>query len=167
MTGDEKKREFDSALSRCITNWAHLETALADLFSTCLDVAMRPAAQSAFFSVVNFQSKLEMVNATTEFFLDEEHLGEWKSLYNRISRLSKKRNAIAHSQLWFSEEGGEYTLGPNVADDRDLYMDPASWAKWQKKKFSTTRLNELASSFLSASKEVSSLTDRARNRRFS
>jgi hypothetical protein len=51
---------------------------------------------TAFQAVVNFNSKLAMIDAVAQRMLRGRQLSRWDALCKKIDKRSKKRNAIAH-----------------------------------------------------------------------
>jgi hypothetical protein len=78
---------------------AWVEQNLCGLFEAFLGNRRDNVVGSAFYAVVNFNSKLEMVDAAAQLKLHGRRLKTWDALYEKIRKKSKKRNEIAHFSI--------------------------------------------------------------------
>lgn len=90
----------------------------------------------SFYAIQQFNTKLKAVDAAAKSALpidkNEEKLKSWKNLFNRLDRLSRTRNHLAHYQFRFGiteDDEAIYVLAkphlPSRAseDEIDAYFD--------------------------------------------
>lgn len=119
---NEEYQVFYAAIGRGITLWAEIENKLSLVYSY-LVFDNSQAAQNSFYSVGTFRAKLNLVDAASRsgFFRMENmapamsRLRTWNNLKNRLQRLSKDRNRLAHYRvtLYGTPKGAEKS---NVVD---------------------------------------------------
>ena len=61
MTHAEEVEAFYAALGRAITQWAHVEYGLKQVYHACLGDVTFWMCSAVFYAVDNFRSKLQMV----------------------------------------------------------------------------------------------------------
>lgn len=93
---------------------------LLALFIKLIQPGNQAAALGAFRSVVQFRTRLEMVNAAARTVLTNELLKEWNSLYRRMQKLSGSRNKLAHGHP-------KYISGSEAANGYILAKTEAEW----------------------------------------
>lgn len=98
MTSEEERQAFYFSIGFAISQWAHVEAALARAFGQLVLAGDRFAANAAFFAAINFSTKLEMIDAAAKahFLTRPELFAEWSALSNKTLLKSKIRNALAH-----------------------------------------------------------------------
>lgn len=104
-TNDEYQN-FYAAIGRGITLWAEIENKLSLVYSY-LVFDTSQAAQDSFYSVGTFRAKLNLVDvASRSGFMRMENMTPamprikaWNNLKNRLERLSKDRNKLAHYRV--------------------------------------------------------------------
>jgi hypothetical protein len=104
-TNDEYQN-FYAAIGRGITLWAEIENKLSLVYSY-LVFDTSQAAQDSFYSVGTFRAKLNLVDvASRSGFMRMENMTPampriktWNNLKNRLERLSKYRNKLAHYRV--------------------------------------------------------------------
>ncbi len=80
MTPREHQQEFYETLARAISQWQHVEVALFELFCALTKIPDRTIASAVFFSPLNFNIKLKMVDSAAQFALmDSPLLEEWNT----------------------------------------------------------------------------------------
>lgn len=101
MTPDEEHVAFYHELGLTITQWAHVEIALANTVAACcLKDADVGRVANAFYSIENFRSKLAFCDALmSEVHKDRPVLDLWKALSTRLSAAASKRNKLAHHRV--------------------------------------------------------------------
>ena len=93
--------EFYAALGGAISTWASVEIALSQLFMRALDSPWPSRAFAAFDAIINFRDKLAVTDAAiraASMNPGDPALAEWEKLHKKVSRLSRRRNYIAHAQ---------------------------------------------------------------------
>jgi hypothetical protein len=121
---EDEAQQFYAALGKAISQWQHVESALVITF-TALTGSNSPRSSvvnAAFHSLISFKAKLDMVDTafkTAAFMSPRESalLPEWKTLRNRISKRSDRRNELAHFSMIRSESrkpGYRFHLSPNA-----------------------------------------------------
>lgn len=96
-----EKEEIEAAIGRGIWHWHSVEHSLAFLFSLMTgtthvgDEAFLPF--KIFYAPTNFRTQLNMLDVAVKHRLkDETLLAEWKSIFNKLLRVKKWRDALAH-----------------------------------------------------------------------
>ncbi len=94
--------EFYEALGRLIVSWQQVEIALADLFATLMQ-SDEFLSVKAHYSVMNFNTRLDMTDRVAELALHESDLkDDWGELHKRLKRYAKKRNNMVHADIGFN-----------------------------------------------------------------
>ena len=101
---------FFETIGITISRWQGIENMLLALFTKLIAHRNVYGLSEAFLSIVSLRTRLEMVNAVAVSVVTEELLTEWKSLYRRIDKCSRKRNTIAHGN-------SRYITGNSTAND--------------------------------------------------
>jgi hypothetical protein len=116
MTDKVSFEEFYMATGKAISAWQSLEDALCDIFSRIVicsiagTMSTNPIASrligGIYYSSTNFRSNLSMItNAIDMTISDEEVKYEWNAICNKAIKLYKRRNTLAHGQVWGNDEG--------------------------------------------------------------
>lgn len=117
MTLEEERLYFFSDLGKALDEWARVESHLCSVFMVCLRAPHQRAA-AAFYAVVNFRSKLEMVDAVAKLAVsDSATIAEWKDLYTKIGKKSQSRNQLVHHEVLEdgnANPGRRFTLRPAI-----------------------------------------------------
>lgn len=119
---DEHKR-FYSAIGFAISQWQHVEVALAHTFISLVQAGDQGAANSAYFAAINFSTKLDMVNAAAQMRIHSPLLDEWDSLYKEARSRSNVRNNLAHFMCVmriYKNDKYRYYLEPNILNLSNL-----------------------------------------------
>jgi hypothetical protein len=112
---EAERHEFFAALGEAISNWAWIEFWLFDLYVRIVRAELYEATSAAFYSVINFNSKLRMVDAAAKLALTKtEDIAEWKALRRQIDSLSKIRNDMAHRTVYTAVQ---------FPEDRSVYLE--------------------------------------------
>ena len=111
------RSKFFEELGRTISRWALVEWSLCHIFCHSLGLTLESySAPAAFFAVINFRSKLDMVHAALRIQIaDAEMLAEWTTLHKRLMTLSKARNKLAHGMVLLPV-GGKPVLAGHIGD---------------------------------------------------
>jgi hypothetical protein len=93
-----EKQRFYAAIGMGISQWQHIEGALANIFLFLTRAGDGPAANAGFFAAINFSTKLDMVDAAAKVRYRDNAalLAEWDDLYDEVHSKSKVRNNLAH-----------------------------------------------------------------------
>ena len=137
------------AVGRAIEEWSWVETNLAILLEGLMWHGRSDLVGPAFHAVVNFNSKLKMVDTVAQRVLTAKRLDGWNTLRNRISKKADKRNEIAHSAIVMHGRTAPLVarLHPYWAITKDI---PAKKGDG----LSVQQLNERAASFTDVSIEI-------------
>lgn len=116
----EEQFNVHIAIGTAITQWAHLESSLAETFFISLKSRRRGAVLAAFFAVENFRSKLAMVDAAVKASVrTKKEFAAWKAISRRITKVATKRNHLAHYQILIelgNAAGSRVLVRPNIFD---------------------------------------------------
>lgn len=104
-TYEETESRFLATLGYAITQWANVEDALFKVFAKALCAKDEDLAAAAYYSQINFRSKLDMVDAVIHVKTQGPRLDEWNSLFRRLKKRAAERNILAHNALVHVAEG--------------------------------------------------------------
>ena len=111
---------FYATLGHAITTWAEVERGLYFVYLAAIGNPMSMTAGAAFFSIINFNAKLAMVDNVmgVRYYHYPDVLERWTTIKNSLNRRSKKRNLLAHWQLLIFSQNGKMThkLVPQIFD---------------------------------------------------
>src|SRR5690349_15143958 len=100
-TASEKLQKIYFSVGFAITQWQQVELALTQLFCILMSPRKSAAASAALAAVLNFRTKLDIVDSTAYVAVGKTPLfAEWTTLYNALRRKAAKRNDIAHFMLY-------------------------------------------------------------------
>lgn len=98
---ESERQRFFASLGEAISQWAWVEYHLFHVYVRLVRPELFKAASAAFLAVINFNSKLAMVDAAASFALTkDEDIAEWTTLKNKLGRLAKRRNKMAHMPVY-------------------------------------------------------------------
>lgn len=125
-----ERERFYAAIGFAISQWQHVEAALAGIFTSLTASSDDFASSAAFFAAVNFSVKLEMVDAAAEARLLTKRvlLQEWQKLSKEASSKATVRNNLAHfmSVVRISiRDKYRYYLEPSVFDPSNFGNEKA------------------------------------------
>lgn len=106
--GSESEEEVYAAVGHFISQWEGLETRLSLLFCGLLGGEPKPTA-AVYANTVGFHNRAKLLAAALDAVYEEDdeiHL-EISAILYLASRLSKKRNELAHGQLHEITKGGK------------------------------------------------------------
>ncbi|MHA7871685.1 MAG: hypothetical protein ACX939_04980 [Hyphococcus sp.] len=93
---------FFVALGEGIAAWSILEHSLFHVAAVSIESQNGAALFSAYNNLATFRTKLDFVNAAViQSFGPKKIQEEWTPLYNKLLKKSKKRNAMAHCQVYY------------------------------------------------------------------
>lgn len=114
---ENERQRFFAALGEAISQWAWVEYHLFHVYVRLVRPELFKATSASFHAVVNFRSKLAMVDAAASFALTkEEDIVEWTTLKNKLGRLVKLRNAMAHMPVY---------TAPQLPSDKSVHLAPS------------------------------------------
>lgn len=94
--------EFFVSLGEGIAAWSIVEYSLYNIADMCIQPSRGDALLSAFHSLTTFRTKLDFTNAAVLRSLTDEKIeNEWAPLYNKLVKKSRKRNAMAHCEVYY------------------------------------------------------------------
>lgn len=111
--------ELYSTVGAALVQWQHVEVGLLHVFERVTQMPNFLIASAVYFSPLNFNDKLRMVDSAAAFALfDTAHSRQWNKLKNEIQRKSHRRNQIAHFMSIHdsSGDGSKSRLQPNFFD---------------------------------------------------
>lgn len=110
---------MDRAIGHALAWWNHVETALGDVFCAIFGSINNTAARGAYLAVINFNARLQMVEAAAQAIrLESSLLEQWRVLKNKTDKKSAIRNKITHfSRMAVKGKDGEMVI----------YMLPNFW----------------------------------------
>ena len=128
MTTEDERTKFYFAIGFAISQWAHVEAALARAFARFTGARDSFAANAAFFAAVNFNTKLEMTSAAAalKFLTQSNLLAEWNSIAKKVHKKSKVRNNFAHFTCIVRANKGDkyrYYLAMSALDNNSILAD--------------------------------------------
>tara|TARA_R110002110_G_scaffold68080_4_gene184716 strand:+ start:15020 stop:15607 length:588 start_codon:yes stop_codon:yes gene_type:complete len=91
-----------NSVGHCLREWSHVEYNMMRLFLSVhnapLHEALLPPLRAAFECVQSLEIRLAMLNKSieTSLPLSGDFLENWTILNNKISKMAKKRNQVAH-----------------------------------------------------------------------
>jgi hypothetical protein len=130
LPGSEELSELYKSIGFALAQWQFVEASLGRLLTVLLR-NQNGAANSAFFAVDSFRSKMEMVNAAANvgLMMNEPMLNEWNTLFKRLDAHRSTRNNLAHFSVVIRGELKSskhvYYLEPTWFDLSNLFDDTA------------------------------------------
>lgn len=106
------EQDMDRAIGHTLAWWNHIESNLGNVFCAIFGGVNHPAARNAYLAVINFNARLQMVNASLNGTqLPKEIANRWTNLRNRIDKKSAIRNRLTHfSRLKTTDQTGSEVL---------------------------------------------------------
>ncbi len=121
MSPAEESVAFYHEIGLAITQWAHVEMALARVTAYHFEPKHGGLSIDGFFSIENFRAKLSFANSILETSItDGAQIVEWGKLHSRLEKSSKSRNELAHQRAIVypdSKPGRRYALVPWFVED--------------------------------------------------
>lgn len=154
VTNDEQ--EFVFEYGQALTNWHGVESALCQLFElyvarrTAVDLEPTPAAV-AFWALEGFRPRLRVVDEVIRFSEKNPHIiDSWSSIYDRVRKLSSRRNDLAHGAKTLV-----FRTGEGRTDSQWRLLSPMTHAtlKFQTG-LATHDLREIGGRFAAAALEI-------------
>lgn len=104
--------ELHQEVGATITKWANLEFSLLECFAKSVGLNLQQTGV-LLAHVINFTTKLSMVDTVMKFHLLPANLPHWNSLVEYIRELAGDRNALAHQPLIGRVDGDPNTVPPD------------------------------------------------------
>lgn len=138
QTGERKVQvtmaEFYEAVGRAHTAWGMLEEKLLDVFSRTVvcsiagSMLRSPDAiwtmGTIFYGSTNLRGRLAVMTAIIERSVKDEALqAEWQSASNRVLKLYKRRNIMAHGMVYGGSDGLASSVAYPVLSEADGHLD--------------------------------------------
>lgn len=126
---EEISSEFYCAVGRATTAWQLVEDGMRDVFSRIVfctivgtanhNYAAHPKAlwivSGIFYSSTNIRARLDMIGEMIDQTVADTTLSDgWGALRNKILRIYKRRNTLAHSHAWGNDVQGITSLRPDL-----------------------------------------------------
>jgi hypothetical protein len=113
---ENERQRFFAALGEAISEWAWVEHHLFHVYVRLVRPELFKATSAAFHAVINLNSRLAMADAAASFVLTkQEDIAEWTTLKNKLGRLVKLRNEMAHMPVY---------TAPQLPSDKSVYLAP-------------------------------------------
>lgn len=92
---------FYGTLGHAIITWSQVERALYMVYYRAVGSPMSLTPPAAFFSAINFNTKLAMVDnvMAVRYYHYPDVLARWTTIKNGLGKRAKRRNFLAHWQL--------------------------------------------------------------------
>lgn len=105
-------------LAKAIQTWLWIEGELYSIYAMFMQGANNHMVSATFNNIQSVDAKLVLLNScfTLVFARDSEDFHSWKTLFQKIDKLNKKRNKLVHEPVSISYEKGVPTfisLGPS------------------------------------------------------
>lgn len=149
--------EFYATLGLAITSWAHVERALFFVYFRAVGSPASQVPSAAFFSIINFNAKLSMVDSVMTWRYDSypEVLERWVNISNKLRKRARRRNELAHWQLLIDSTEGNHAhrLTPQL-------FDPNPFKGGKERQFHTvTDIEAMTKKFNECRQELDDLAD--------
>src|SRR4051794_21112615 len=139
---EEKKTEYYAALGKAIASWQSVEHTFAATYELLLNAEHFSAGLVIMEAIISFRDKMLVFDATLRLVIktsfvdvvskqavyDDSLHKEWSKLRQKIERLSRKRNRIAHALTTIV--GSELRAGPTWSKQTyfgNPFEDPERW----------------------------------------
>lgn len=150
--------EFYATLGYAITQWAHVEEALYQVYWVGMGQPDNLTANASFYSIINFNAKASMVDSvmTVRYAHMPEILARWRNVYNRLIKRAKDRNDLAHFQVVGALDKGKMALSlvPHLFNPK---RDPAFSGKQEVPSYRVADIRDCEAKFYGCWEELNSL----------
>lgn len=138
---EEHIQEFLETFAKAVLHWGYVEMQLFLIFSVLVGARNSEVASAVYHSVVNFRTRLTMIDSAAEVALQGNSLlEEWKRLSSTTNKRAQKRNSLAHLMVAGNLKNAssvELCLRPSIFDVR----------KAQAKEYDLKQIREFRDSF--------------------
>jgi hypothetical protein len=117
---DPERAALSLNVGTCLMAWSQVEAYLAQLFSAAIASERPEDVDAAFAAVISFETRLAMLNAVVERSSDSAFKSSWNSLFNKLTKLYKKRHEVAHFQIIYHASEETHFLHPFYTFGRPL-----------------------------------------------
>jgi hypothetical protein len=175
LSPSEKVKRMYFAVGLAMTQWQQVEQALTQLFAILVRTE-DGTASAVFNSVPSVRTKLEMIRAAAAVRLAASELGDdCMKLCDRLEKVNRKRNQIAHFMLYqrppdVSVEPGDQPDIEKLNEQVDWYLSPTAfdgawrWRYGDKVPILTSNdITNGAQAFLAVSREIWDFAEKARD----
>lgn len=97
LTPYQTLQKFYEYVGRCITEWAHIERLLFEVFQHALGSAPIKAAAVFYGRERQIRGRFELTKLVIELTCEPNMVKEWRALKSRADKLAEFRNFIAHN----------------------------------------------------------------------
>ena len=116
----EELGNFQASLGNAVATWQLIELILQFVFQAAIKSPHEGVVAAVYYKVVNFRARLDMIDAAIKQKHEKtQTLEQWEAISATISSRSKRRNAIAHSIMYFepgAKAGKRIFMGPSVTN---------------------------------------------------
>lgn len=111
---EEQEREIFCAVGKCLRAWSGVEHSLTQLYCSLNDVSHSAftTVQVTFEAIHSFEIRLSLTNEVIKY--DQRNEGifqkQWNGLHNKISKMSRKRNQVAHFDIVVHRDSENETI---------------------------------------------------------
>ncbi len=158
MDFPEQERAFFEAVGRAFGVWQHVEMQLFRVYARLIRPENAEVASAAFYSVVNFNTRLGMTNAAAHVALaGNAALSVWSALHNRAGRQAKRRNELAHFAV-------VYGVNPPTSAEFGPFLQPSIFDVTERetarqKRIDATRIKDAGNSFTRLAEDLTAFAD--------
>ena len=158
MDFPEQERVFFEAVGRAFGVWQHVEMQLFRVYARLIRPENAEVASAAFYSVVNFNTRLGMTNAAAHVALaGNAALSVWNALHNRAGRQAKRRNELAHFAV-------VYGVNPPTSSEFGPFLQPSIFDVTERetarqKRIDASRIKDAGNSFTRLAEDLTAFAD--------
>jgi hypothetical protein len=147
IPSEEEYAEFYLAYGECFAAWSHVEGSLLAVYMFLMSPADYAAISASYFSTTGFRAKLELVDSVLKSAarVSEEQQRKWRSLFEGVSKKSRRRNELAHNTVFFGRLG--------ATGDKNMFLGNAQ-NPGQHSRLHAHDLREIRQSFTSLAGEL-------------
>lgn len=167
--------ELYTALGKALNVWSGVEYALCGVFCDCLNPYSASPAERAYWAVISFDARLEMVTEVIRgrFQHKPQLVVDWETIREHLKKRVRQRNKLAHSSVIRMSNYNRKKSPP------DLFLSPFHWSveaaniptesqmasprydARPKDRLYASGIDEVRKSFHGSLKEIRSFRDRA------
>ncbi len=93
--------EFAAVMGFALSNWAHLEDSLCDIYLYCFGFEDTQTSAIAFRKTKGVNTRLSAINEALDLIgIGKLAMAEWSNIYNRVTAKGRIRDKLAHSQIF-------------------------------------------------------------------
>lgn len=158
----EELKKLHEAIGFSLGQWQFVEAELGRLFVVLTKSQNQWAANSGFFAVHSFYSKMEMVNSAAHRALVQKRwlLEEWDNqIYKALDKNSKLRNSLAHFSIVVR---GELSSTKHVYFLESTWFDHENYFETNPTRYHFENVKQFGIQFSEVSVQISEFAKKAR-----